>query len=146
MCLTNLKWQTLAIFRFWHLEYMKEKDLVRLHDECRIYCRSNNYSIICYIYGIKVIKYTIILVICVILENNIIGMKLNRIKAVLVERDKSQLWLAEQIGKSFSTVNAYCCNRQQPSLEILDKVAECLKVDMKELILERSERDSLNLE
>lgn len=73
-------------------------------------------------------------------------MKLNRIKAVLVERDKSQLWLAEQIGKSFSTVNAYCCNRQQPSLEILDKVAECLKVDMRELIIERSERDSLNLE
>lgn len=73
-------------------------------------------------------------------------MKLNRIKAVLAERDKSQLWLAEQIGKSFSTVNAYCCNRQQPSLEILDKVADSLKVDMKELIVERSERDSLNLE
>mgnify|MGYP006784628269 FL=1 len=68
-------------------------------------------------------------------------MKLNRIKAVLVERDKSQQWLAEQIGKSFSTVNAYCCNRQQPSLEILDKVAECLNVDMKELIIERSERN-----
>ena len=73
-------------------------------------------------------------------------MKLNRIKAVLAERDKSQLWLAEQIGKSFSTVNAYCCNRQQPSLEILDKVADSLKVEMKELIVERSERDSLNLE
>lgn len=73
-------------------------------------------------------------------------MKLNRIKAVLVERDKSQLWLAEQIGKSFSTVNAYCCNRQQPSLEILDKVAECLHVDIKELIIDRSERDSLKLQ
>lgn len=72
-------------------------------------------------------------------------MKLNRIKSVLVERDKSQQWLAEQIGKSFSTGNAYCCNRQQPSLEILDKVAECLNVDMKELIIERRERDSLNL-
>ena len=71
-------------------------------------------------------------------------MKLNRIKAVLVERDKSQQWLAEQIGKSFSTANAYCCNRQQPSLEILDKVAECLNVDMKELIIERSERNSIN--
>ena len=60
--------------------------------------------------------------------------------------NKSQQWLAEQIGKSFSTVNAYCCNRKQPSLEILDKVAECLKVDIKELIVERSERDSVNLE
>lgn len=73
-------------------------------------------------------------------------MKLNRIKEVLDVRGITQTWLAEQIGKSFSTVNAYCCNRQQPSLEILDKVAECLKVDMKELIVERSERDSLNLE
>lgn len=27
-------------------------------------------------------------------------MKLNRIKAVLVEQDKSQKWLAEQLGKS----------------------------------------------
>ena len=40
-------------------------------------------------------------------------MKLNRIKTVLVEKDLSQKWLAEQLGKSFSTINAYCCNRQQ---------------------------------
>ena len=45
-------------------------------------------------------------------------MKLNRIKLVLVEKDRSQTWLAEQIGKSFSTVNAYCSNRQQPTLEV----------------------------
>ncbi|MCI6894357.1 MAG: helix-turn-helix transcriptional regulator, partial [Bacteroidales bacterium] len=42
-------------------------------------------------------------------------MKLNRIKTVLVEKDLSQKWLAEQLGKSFSTINAYCCNRQQPN-------------------------------
>lgn len=46
-------------------------------------------------------------------------MKLNRIKAVLVEQDKSQKWLAEQLGKSFSTTNTYCCNRQQPNLDTL---------------------------
>ena len=46
-------------------------------------------------------------------------MKLNRIKAVLVEQDKSQKWLAEQLGKSFSTTNAYCCNRQQHNLDTL---------------------------
>ena len=73
-------------------------------------------------------------------------MKLNRIKAVLTERGKSQLWLAEQTGKSFSMVNAYCCNRQQPSLQMLDRVEECLKVDMKELTVERSKRDSFNLD
>ena len=67
---------------------------------------------------------------------------INRLKIVLAEKKIKSKWLAEQIGKSFSTVNAYCCNRQQPSLEILDKVAECLNVDMKELIIERSERNS----
>ena len=50
-------------------------------------------------------------------------MKLNRIKTVLVERDLSQTWLADQIGKSFATINAYCCNRQQPTLETLQKIA-----------------------
>lgn len=32
-------------------------------------------------------------------------MKLNRIKTVLVEKDLSQKWFSEQIGKSFSTTN-----------------------------------------
>ncbi len=72
-------------------------------------------------------------------------MKLNRIKSVFVERDKSQRWFAEQVGNSFSTVNSYCCNCQQPLLEILDKVADCLKYELKELIIERNERESLSL-
>ena len=50
-------------------------------------------------------------------------MKLNRIKAVLVEQDKSQKWLAEQLGKSFTTTNAYYCNRQQPNLDTLYRIA-----------------------
>jgi transcriptional regulator with XRE-family HTH domain len=61
-------------------------------------------------------------------------MKLNRIKLVLVEKDLSQTWLAEKIGKSFSTVNAYCCNRQQPTLTVLQEIAKVLDVDMKDLI------------
>ena len=55
-------------------------------------------------------------------------MKLNRIKTVLVEKDVSQTDLAKVIGKSFSTVNAYCCNRQQPSLELLYHIANFLSV------------------
>ena len=31
-------------------------------------------------------------------------MKINRIKSVLVEKDKSQTWLAEKLGKSFCPV------------------------------------------
>ena len=62
--------------------------------------------------------------------------KLNRIKVVLIEKDISQTELAEKIGKSFSTVNAYCCNRQQPTLAVLDDIAKVLGVTMIELIKE----------
>lgn len=60
--------------------------------------------------------------------------KLNRIKVVLVEKDISQTELAQRLGKSFSTVNGYCCNRQQPSLDVLNQIAEILDVDIQELI------------
>ena len=65
-------------------------------------------------------------------------MKLNRIKAVLVEQDKSQKCLAEQLGKSFSTTNAYCCNRQQPNLDTLYRIAQLLSVELKELIVDNT--------
>ena len=62
--------------------------------------------------------------------------KLNRIKVVLIEKDISQTELAGKIGKSFNTVNAYCCNRQQPTLAVLDDIAKVLGVTMRELIKE----------
>ena len=68
------------------------------------------------------------------------GAKLNRIKVVLVEKNVSQKELAAQIGKSFSTVNAYVCNRSQPNLTTLLDIAQLLSVDMKELITDEKER------
>ena len=65
-------------------------------------------------------------------------MKLNRIKTVLVGKDLSQKWLAEQLGKSFSTTNAYCCNRQQPNLDTLYKIAKLLSVELKDLIVDKT--------
>ena len=59
---------------------------------------------------------------------------MNRIKEVLESKGIKQTWLAEQIGKSFSVVNAYVCNRRQPSLEVLFEIAKILNVDPKELI------------
>lgn len=70
-------------------------------------------------------------------------MKLNRIKAVLVEQDKSQKWLAEQLGKSFSTTNAYCCNRQQPNLDTLYRIAQLLSVEIKELIVDNTKNEEV---
>lgn len=70
-------------------------------------------------------------------------MKLNRIKAVLVEQDKSQKWLADQLGKSFSTTNAYCCNRQQPNLDTLYRIAQLLSVELKELIVDNTKNEEV---
>ena len=59
---------------------------------------------------------------------------MNRIKEVLDEKGIRQTWLAEKLGKSFSIVNAYACNRRQPSLELLFAIAKVLQVNVKELI------------
>lgn len=59
---------------------------------------------------------------------------MNRIKEVLKEKGVKQVWLAEQLGKSFNTINGYVQNRAQPSLEVLFKIGKILKVDVRELI------------
>ena len=64
--------------------------------------------------------------------------ELNRLKVVLAERKKTGKWLAEQLGKSFSTTNAYCCNRQQPNLDTLYKIAKLLSVELKDLIVDKT--------
>ena len=56
-------------------------------------------------------------------------MKLNRIRIVLKEKGISQTWLSEKLGKSFSTVNSYVCNRSQPNLTTLHEISKLLSVD-----------------
>lgn len=60
--------------------------------------------------------------------------KINRIKVVLVENGKTGKWLAEQVGKNEATVSRWCSNRMQPSLDMLVRIAELLKVDPRQLI------------
>ncbi|WJJ95737.1 helix-turn-helix domain-containing protein [Algibacter luteus] len=59
---------------------------------------------------------------------------MNRIKEVLEAKGIKQVWLADKLGKSFNTVNGYVQNRNQPSLEVLYKIAEILNVDPKVLL------------
>ena len=47
---------------------------------------------------------------------------LNRIKVVLVEKQKTGKWLAEQLGKSNCTVSKWCSNTIQPDLNTLDNI------------------------
>lgn len=62
---------------------------------------------------------------------------MNRIKEVLQEKGLTQVWLAGELDKSFKMVNAYACNRKQPSLETLFRIAELLQVGVKDLIVEK---------
>lgn len=59
---------------------------------------------------------------------------LNRIKVTLVEKQKTGKWLAEQLGKSICTVSKWCSNSIQPDLATLNKIAELLNVDVRDLI------------
>ena len=59
---------------------------------------------------------------------------INRIKVVLVEKKKTNKWLAEQLGKDPATVSTWCTNSSQPDLVTLRKVAELLGVDIKDLL------------
>ena len=59
---------------------------------------------------------------------------LNRLKSVLVEKDKTGKWLSEQLGKSTCTVSKWCKNTVQPDLNTLDKIAKLLDVDVKDLL------------
>lgn len=65
---------------------------------------------------------------------------LNRIKVVLVEKDKTGKWLSEQLGKSNCTVSKWCKNTVQPDLNTLDKIAKLLDVDVTYL-LNATEKD-----
>ena len=65
--------------------------------------------------------------------------KINRIKVALVEKGKTNKWLAEQVGKDPATVSKWCTNAAQPSLEMLLQVAKVLEVEVKDLIREQDE-------
>ena len=59
---------------------------------------------------------------------------INRLMVVLAEKKRTNKWLAEQIGKDPGTVSKWCTNTMQPNLEMLVKIAECLDVDVKDLL------------
>ena len=61
--------------------------------------------------------------------------EINRIKVVLVEKNKTGRWLAEQLKVSVTTVSRWCSNSTQPDLMTLEKIASLIDVDVKELIV-----------
>ena len=60
--------------------------------------------------------------------------RLNRLKIVLVEKNISQTELAEMVNVDRNTISRICNNRNQPSLQLLFKIAVTLNVEVKELL------------
>ena len=61
---------------------------------------------------------------------------INRLKVVLAEKKRTNKWLAEQLGKSFRTVNTYVTNTVQPPIPVLYKIAEILQVNPTDLLVD----------
>lgn len=60
--------------------------------------------------------------------------RINRLKVVLVEQQRTNKWLAEQLGKDPATVSKWCTNSVQPDVKTLLEIARHLNVDVKELL------------
>lgn len=65
--------------------------------------------------------------------------KINRIKVMLAEKEKTNKWLAEQVGKDPATISKWCTNTAQSSLEMLLQIAKVLNVEIKDLLRESDE-------
>jgi putative transcriptional regulator len=59
----------------------------------------------------------------------------NRLKAVLAEKGKTNLWLAGHLKMNKTTISKWCTNKAQPNIETFNEIAEALKVDVHELIV-----------
>lgn len=62
-------------------------------------------------------------------------LRLNRIKLVLVEKEKSGKDLAKHLGKTETTVSRWARNEVQPTLETLYEISVYLKIDIRELLV-----------
>lgn len=59
----------------------------------------------------------------------------NRIKAVLAEKGRTNLWLSEKLNVNKTTVSKWCTNDVQPTMDKLFRVADALEVDVRELLV-----------
>ncbi|WP_395765286.1 helix-turn-helix transcriptional regulator [Elizabethkingia anophelis] len=59
---------------------------------------------------------------------------INRLKAVLAEKQRTSRWLANELDKSETTISRWCRNEIQPPVDMMVKIAGLLNVDIKELL------------
>ncbi len=69
-----------------------------------------------------------------LMQINMNGKAINRLKAVLAEQGKTNKWLAKKLDKNETTISRWCTNEVQPSIDTFIEIAKQLDVDVKELI------------
>ena len=72
------------------------------------------------------------------MEAKVERQKINRIKAVLAETEHTGKWLAEQLGRDPVTVSKWCTGTTQPDLQTLAKIPDLLKINIRELLVDRN--------
>ncbi len=61
-------------------------------------------------------------------------LRYNRLKVVLAEKNISQKRLSEMVGVEPNTISRICSNLNQPSIQLLYKIAIALGVDIFDLL------------
>lgn len=57
----------------------------------------------------------------------------NRIKVMLTERNKTNLWLASKLGVDPSTVSKWCSNSSQPDIFTFRRICQLLETPIEEM-------------
>jgi DNA-binding Xre family transcriptional regulator len=63
-----------------------------------------------------------------------INKQLNRLKVVLADKQRTNKWLTEQLGKDKTTISKWCTNSSQPDLSNLMQIANLLDVELNNLV------------
>lgn len=71
------------------------------------------------------------------LPKNYAMAKINRLKSILAEKNRTNLWLASQLGVNSTTVSKWCTNSSQPDILMILRIAQLLGIGIKDFYDER---------
>ena len=60
--------------------------------------------------------------------------KINRVKVILAERNKTNKWLCDELGVAPTTVSKWVTNSSQPPMETFMRIAQLLEVNLDNLV------------
>lgn len=63
--------------------------------------------------------------------------KINRLKSILAEKNRTNLWLASQLDVNPTTVSKWCTNSSQPDIMMVLRIAQLLDVGVKDFYNEK---------